>query len=217
VAGSQTSTAGIGTLHVGSYHQDASGTLELDVAGTGTGGWDSLLVAGQVQLGGALRLVRNLRLASLPDTAEAVRYGSRQGTFGTVEVGRFTAGDDIVATPSYEAAALRVVLLGTLDLVGVGPPAPGVFRVHPNFPNPFRASTTIRFDLPARAEVRLRIFDVQGRLVRTLVDHEPLEAGTHSRPWLGEDDQGRRSASGVYFYRLEAGRDRQVRRMVKLQ
>jgi hypothetical protein len=227
VAARQVSAAGVGTLRVGSFDQDPEGVLEIECAGTipglqipetAAGGWDSLLVSGQAQLEGTLRVVRNLQLAHLPDTAEVVRYGSRQGTFGTVAVKEFTEEDEIAATPSYMTSALRVVLSGTLSVVGVEEaPAPRLFHVYPNFPNPFRSATTIRFDLPVRADVKLRIYDVQGRLVRTLMDLEPMEPGAHERRWLGEDDEGRRVSSGVYFYKLEAGKNRQVRRIVKLQ
>jgi hypothetical protein len=213
---SPVSAAGIGTLSVGSYDQDPTGVLEIEAAGTG--GWDSLHVAGQAQLEGTLRVVRNLALAALPDTAEVVRYGARQGVFAPVTVVKLSVADAIAVNPAYEGSALRVVLTGTVSQVGIpDPQGPKPFRVYPNFPNPFRAATTIQFDLPARAEVKLRIYDVQGRLVRTVLDGEPMEPGTHTRQWLGEDEQGRRAASGVYFYQLEAGRERQVRRMVKLQ
>jgi hypothetical protein len=53
--------------------------------------------------------------------------------------------------------------------------------------------------------------------MRTLLDHAPMEPGMHARQWLGEDDRGRRTASGVYFYLLETAGDRHVRRLVKLE
>jgi len=71
-------------------------------------------------------------------------------------------------------------------------------------PNPFNPATTIAFALPRDSQVRLRIYDVAGRLVASLVDG-PLTAGNHAVTWRGEDRQGRRVASGTYYYRLEAG------------
>lgn len=69
------------------------------------------------------------------------------------------------------------------------------------FPNPFNPSTTISFALPKAGNVQLLVFDVRGRVVRTLVK-ERLDSGVHSITWDGQDDGGRRVASGVYFCRL---------------
>jgi hypothetical protein len=73
-----------------------------------------------------------------------------------------------------------------------------------NYPNPFNPATWITFDLPEATHVALRIYDVSGSTVRTLVDRRL--AGTIYRfEWDGRDDNGRELGSGVYYYRLEAG------------
>jgi hypothetical protein len=74
----------------------------------------------------------------------------------------------------------------------------------PGAPNPFNPRTTLSFLLPARTSVRLAIHDVQGRLVRVLVD-EVLPAGQHAVEWDGRDGRGQELATGVYLSRLEAG------------
>ena len=80
---------------------------------------------------------------------------------------------------------------------------PSVFRAYPNQPNPFNPRTMLAFDLPApAAQVRLRLYDLQGRLVASLVDG-PLPAGRHAVAWNGVDDSGRAVASGVYVSVLE--------------
>ena len=71
-------------------------------------------------------------------------------------------------------------------------------------PNPFNPTTEIGYALPVPGHVRLRIFDVSGRMVGTLVDREK-PAGRHCASWSGRDDGGRAVASGVYFYQLDAG------------
>ena len=73
-----------------------------------------------------------------------------------------------------------------------------------NSPNPFNPTTTIRFDVGSPGHVTLRIYDVGGRLVRTLVDRH-LSGATHFVAWDGRDDAGLPAASGVYFYRLKTG------------
>ena len=82
------------------------------------------------------------------------------------------------------------------DVVAQGP------RLLPPAPNPFRAGTAIRFDLPRAAEVRLRVFDPSGRLVRTLASGTQ-PAGRRTVSWDGLDDRGRRLGAGVYLVRLE--------------
>ncbi len=94
------------------------------------------------------------------------------------------------------------------DIVAINDPdepvddlVPAVFRAYANYPNPFNPATNIKFDLPRPARVRLCVYDIAGRLVRSLVD-ETMTAATHVVTWNGTDDGGRRSASGIYYYRL---------------
>ena len=94
--------------------------------------------------------------------------------------------------------------------------APSAVRLAQNFPNPFNPSTTIEFATESRAEVRLRIYGVDGTLVRTIVD-SALPAGSHTTLWDGTDERGRAVASGVYYYRLDAGAASATRRMVLLK
>jgi hypothetical protein len=90
---------------------------------------------------------------------------------------------------------------------------PQAYALGQNVPNPFNPRTTIRYDLPEPARVRLRIFDVAGWLVRTLVDNEAIAAGRKEIVWRGLDDGGRQVAAGVYFYRLDAGEFSETKRM----
>jgi hypothetical protein len=85
----------------------------------------------------------------------------------------------------------------------------------PNYPNPFRPSTTIEYTLPADGDVRLAVYNVHGQVVRRLVD-ERQTSGHKKVVWQGRDDAGRALASGVYFLRLDAG-DRQLTRKMILQ
>ncbi len=80
----------------------------------------------------------------------------------------------------------------------------GRFALEPCVPNPFNPSTAIRFVLPERLDVNLTVFDVSGRVVRTLAE-ETFPAGRHERVWDGRDNAGARVGSGVYICRLEAG------------
>ncbi len=93
---------------------------------------------------------------------------------------------------------------------------PKVFDLSQNYPNPFNPSTTIQFKVPDAVDVRLRVYDVGGRLVRTLVD-EQKKPNVYKVVWDGHDNNGSRVASGVYFYKLEAGAFVKTRKMVILK
>jgi hypothetical protein len=100
--------------------------------------------------------------------------------------------------------------------VTVGGAAPRQLVLYQNHPNPFNPSTEIAFDLPAAQRVTLRIYDVAGRSVRTLVDGR-LDPDVHRVRWDGRDDRGRRLGSGVYFYRLHSGENTLTRKLMLLK
>jgi hypothetical protein len=80
---------------------------------------------------------------------------------------------------------------------------PLTYALTQNVPNPFNPATTIRYDLPERADVRLVIYNLAGQKIRTLV-HRMQPPGRYTVTWDGRDGTGHAVASGVYFYRLEA-------------
>jgi hypothetical protein len=83
----------------------------------------------------------------------------------------------------------------------------------PPHPNPFRDGTILRYTVAQRGLVRLELWDVTGRRVRTLVDGE-REAGSHTARWSGRDDAGHAVGAGVYFVRLRMGSGVITRRVV---
>jgi hypothetical protein len=88
------------------------------------------------------------------------------------------------------------------DEVLVSSLKPGAFRLHRNYPNPFRQRTRIAYDLPVRSRVGLSIYDVNGRRVRELADCRQ-DAGRYSLSWDGRDQTGRTCPSGVYLCSLK--------------
>jgi subtilisin family serine protease len=94
--------------------------------------------------------------------------------------------------------------------------APARFGLAQNQPNPFNPSTTIGFSLGEGGQVSLLVFDVSGRLVRTLANG-PLAAGAHAVSWDGRDDHGQAAPSGIYLYRLTANGETTTRRMTMLK
>lgn len=93
---------------------------------------------------------------------------------------------------------------------------PEDFALFQNYPNPFNPITTIRFTLPVNSPVTLKVFDITGREVQTIVS-STMVAGTHEVRWNGRNSAGLQVASGVYLYRLEAGDHIMTRRMVLLK
>ena len=151
---------------------------------------------------------------------------------GVIDVASGRIGADWSASGDAELASIRFVALGgdpgVIDIVAgqvvnsahVGIPVrvekaralPMVAALHQNYPNPFNPSTEIRFDIPTARDVKLRIYNQLGQTVRTLVDHR-MKAGTYTFEWDGSNQAGQGVASGVYFYNLQAGDFRDLRKM----
>lgn len=94
-------------------------------------------------------------------------------------------------------------------------PPPASFQIS-QYPNPFRTATTLRFTVSRASHVEARIYDVTGRLVRTLLDRRLL-SGEHVQAWDGLDDAGTSVAPGVYVVRINAGTSVQSRALVRLR
>ena len=93
---------------------------------------------------------------------------------------------------------------------------PKKFIVSQNYPNPFNPTTVIEFALPANEFVTLKIYDMLGRTVRTLIRNE-VQAGTHKVVWDGMDSNGRKVASGAYIYRITAGKASVTKKMLLMK
>ena len=90
--------------------------------------------------------------------------------------------------------------------------APDAVFTARNYPNPFNPKMTIKYTVPRAGDVSIRIYDVRGEPVRTLLD-ERAERGTYTVDWNGTNDSGQAVASGVYFYHVKTGGDETVSKM----
>jgi hypothetical protein len=88
---------------------------------------------------------------------------------------------------------------------------PRMFSLSQNFPNPFNPTTTISFVLPSRSFVSLKMFDMLGREVETIISGEML-AGSYSKQWNAAN-----VSSGIYFYRLQAGSFTETKKLILLK
>ncbi|MHB2156178.1 golvesin C-terminal-like domain-containing protein [Calditrichota bacterium GD2] len=93
---------------------------------------------------------------------------------------------------------------------------PETYRLSQNFPNPFNASTTIRFNLPQRERVQLNVYNLLGKHIKTLLDGE-APAGVHRIIWDGRNESGQTVSSGIYYYSLRTPNFTQMKKMILLK
>jgi len=126
------------------------------------------------------------------------------------------AGGSLAANDQYLFVGMQGVWrrpLAEITSVGETPQSnqPETFSLSQNYPNPFNPSTQIRFEIPVSGFVSLKVFDLLGRQVATLVN-EQREAGSYSLQW-----NGAKMPSGVYFYRLEASAFTETKKLILLR
>jgi 1,4-alpha-glucan branching enzyme len=148
------------------------------------------------------------------NSQDFVYGGSGQTNPGTLEP-EAVSYDGYAQSVAIDIPKMAFVVLEKGDVqTGSGESStPRFNRLEPNYPNPFNPSTTIRFSISRQVRAAIMVYDVSGRLVRCLLD-KVVEPGVHETVWDGKDDAGRVSASGVYFYRLEAGAYSGTRKMI---
>ncbi|TES92857.1 MAG: T9SS type A sorting domain-containing protein [Candidatus Cloacimonadota bacterium] len=114
----------------------------------------------------------------------------------------------------------KELLIGPISLTAIGgPDLPSKFSLRGCYPNPFSKTTMISFQCPVtgdKTEISLRIYDLSGRIVKTLVDEE-CRPGYYTAKWDGRDRTGKKVSSGIYFYRLNAGDFESVKKLILLK
>jgi len=170
-------------------------------------GWGSSIA----QTGGGYGLTWSSIDAGSPTQSAGAGY-LLGGTMGQPETGRL-AGGAYVMDGGF----------GPGSLVPTDAPMPDepdatalVFRLHGNAPNPFESSTAIAFSMAREAAVQLHIYDLAGRLVRTVLQQH-LGVGRHQAVWDGNNDAGLPVSKGVYLLYLRAGSFEASRKLVLLR
>lgn len=102
------------------------------------------------------------------------------------------------------------------DSFGVVYAIPLEFEMQQNYPNPFNSETSIKFGMPEDSRVSLKIFDINGQLVRDLCEKE-FESGYHRIPWNGTNDRGALMPSGVYFCKITSDNYCEIKKMVLIR
>ena len=90
---------------------------------------------------------------------------------------------------------------------------PEQYRLAQNYPNPFNPNTTIEYAIPINRKVSVKVYNVNGQLVRTLVNNQMVNAGTHKVVWDGKNHLGNKVSTGMYLYSLEWAGAKKVKTM----
>jgi hypothetical protein len=190
--------------------------------------------ANWVNLNSACRDVYGLAIQSRTSVIYAAGYGS--GVYSSADGGsHWTAMNDGLSSFELEC----MILDAQNNLLFVGTSSEGVFRYDvstdiepvistpvlptklillPNFPNPFNPTTTISYEIPINAisPIRLKIYNVAGQLLKTLVD-EFQPAGSYNIDWDGTDDSGTPISSGVFLCILQVGNSRAAQKITLIR
>ena len=144
--------------------------------------------------------------AGLLDTSHTVQEDIKPGSYKWRVIARDTDHDSL-DTPSTQVFSIRVLTAIDDELAAL----PSEYNLSQNYPNPFNPTTTINYALPLSSEVLLVIYNLRGEEVARVVDKEQ-PAGYHKVTWNASN-----VASGIYFYRLQAGDFVQTYKMLLLK
>jgi hypothetical protein len=199
--------------NAGTSWEDVSGNLEQNPDGTGNGPsvrWAEIIHPAQggtaIFVGTSTGLYATARLNST--STLWIQQGASIIGNVVVDVIASRAADGFLAVGTHGGGVFTTFVTDTMAL-SVAQPELQVFsyRLAQNYPNPFNPSTTISYNIGESERVILRVFDISGRAVATLVN-EQQSAGTHTIHF-----DGTRLASGTYVYTLQAGKYRESRKM----
>jgi len=143
--------------------------------------------------------------------ANVVFYDSQTGAADDAAPTAVVSGGVITVTKSGGHAADAKVSIQQLIEEDAATEMPTQYELYNAYPNPFNPSTTIRFDLPEAAKVRLAVYDMLGREVAVLADEE-RPAGQHSVRF-----DAQRLSSGMYIFRLQAGSFHQTKKLMLMK
>lgn len=209
----------VGDFRMTLTHNGITKTL-MNRPGTGTFGSGGNNFTGTVLVDSATRRIDSIASTGTPPNGPPYTGYFRPDSGGAPNIvasslapfiGSDPNGEWILAISDNEAQDTGSLLAWCMQLVTgpstgvepVGNEVPGTFKLDQNYPNPFNPSTSIQFALPVASTVTLKVYDVMGQEIATLLNGH-LNAGTFNASWNGTSSTGVSMASGVYFYRLTA-------------
>jgi DNA-binding beta-propeller fold protein YncE len=151
---------------------------------------------------------------------DSLAWGENYATFVPLEMMAATTNNLGLGTPFAGNMLVWPIYRVDTTAYGVeGRPITAMtndFSLEQNRPNPFKRSTSITYQLGKSGIVNLRVYNIAGQLVKTIVD-QPQQAGVHSVSWNGRDNKGRQVAAGIYFCSLGTGYHSSTKKMVMLK
>ncbi|MBC8386121.1 MAG: T9SS type A sorting domain-containing protein, partial [Candidatus Cloacimonetes bacterium] len=138
-------------------------------------------------------------------------------TFDATEIEPGTYNCEIIINDNTRDQTIIPVTLLVSATGPIDDPIPAFTQLVGNYPNPFNPVTTISYSLNKKSPVSLMIYNSRGQKVRTLVASSEEEVGNHSITWNGQNDQQQGVSSGVYFYKLKAGRYTSTKKMILMK
>lgn len=153
------------------------------------------------------------------DEIEFQKVGFVEGKGTTILPQQYVFVDEKLAPGTYYYRLKQVDLDGVFEytnVINITLTPPKEFALAQNYPNPFNPETTIKYDLPVSSHVVLKIFNILGEEVKTLVDAEQT-AGINTIIWNGKDKLGKDVSSGAYIYQMQAGGFTKVKKLTLLR
>jgi len=128
------------------------------------------------------------------------------GSFGKSTCGKMSSGNYVLNGGFYYTG---IEQFSTTD-------KPTTFSLSQNYPNPFYAHTTIEYAIPKETDVAIKIYSIMGQAIRT-IQLGSHKIGFYKVIWDGRDNRGQRVAPGIYFYRIEAGKYTETKKLMILR
>ncbi len=148
----------------------------------------------------------------MPEGGNWTTAGYVEGSGNSAQINEYTFSDRGLERGKFSYRLKQIDYNGNFEfhelgnLVEIG--SPDKFKLHQNYPNPFNPTTVLSFDLPYASDVTLSVYDLSGRLVRTLINNELRQADYYKVAFDGSS-----ISSGVYFYRLQTSKEVQTGKM----
>ena len=160
-------------------------------------------------------------ISGVPDTSFDVSYAILASILDTLNVSELTIDWTVFSTDGLDTVYADQVFSFTVDaydVLGIEENlVPEVYALHQNYPNQFNPTPTLKDDLPEAAVVNIRIFDVLGREVISLIDNMYQNPGYKSVRWNGLNKDGKLAVSGMYFYVIKTENYSQTRKMLMIK
>jgi hypothetical protein len=118
--------------------------------------------------------------------------------------------------PKYAIDVLRYSRQAIIGITPISNEVPMRFEMTQNYPNPFNPATYINFAIAKQSDVTIKIYDIMGREVKTLVN-EKMNPGKYKVDWISDNNEGKIVSSGVYFYRIIAGTFTDTKKMILIR